>query len=203
MALLLRFAKDNFEPKLCGKKITFFQVGKESTLDQLLEHTSKKLRYSLPEWKPPASISEVFKSAVEQTDKPLLFFFDDLAADEQLLDSLCNLIVLTYGNQNTGGPLVSKPLFGFIFAGRTLGELQLSKAISMRLQWILLSAFSSADVGKIVTSLCANNTECPFFSNLRELVATEECRTIFACKLHEASGGIALHLYQVTFTFSH
>eukprot|EP00727_Mastigamoeba_balamuthi_P000438 m51a1_g10391 hypothetical protein (737) ;mRNA; f:49538-54525 len=138
-------------------------------------------------------LSVLLRELVTAVAKPVLFFFDDLHGGPQLVDLLCNQITDTY-NELRNPAFAHLPFFGFLLAGRELGRLHLPQATSARLEWVLLQSYSAPDVRVIVQGLC--DDRCPAFAGIKRLVSPQNIAQ-FAEMLREASGGIALLVYQV------
>eukprot|EP00727_Mastigamoeba_balamuthi_P010983 m51a1_g6507 hypothetical protein (387) ;mRNA; r:235190-237941 len=138
-------------------------------------------------------LSVILRELVATVARPVLFFFDDLHGGPQLVDLLCNHITDAY-NELRNPAFADLPFFGFLLAGRELGRLHLPQATSARLEWVLLQSFSAPDVRAIVQGLCEGR--CPAFAGIKRLVSPQNIAQ-FAETVREASGGIALLVYQV------
>ena len=170
------------------------KISETHTIEDLRNSVMIKLLELCPDTRHAESTSlwYLLSEMVAIVKKPILFFLDDHPADEQLLTYVCSQMNSAYNAVST----CKHPFFGFLLAGRRLGELNLSRETSMRLHWILLHSFSKEDVKFIVSSLVTG--VCPALPNVHKLISNDNLQQ-FTDMLFEASGGIALHMYQVSF----
>eukprot|EP00727_Mastigamoeba_balamuthi_P012700 m51a1_g8052 hypothetical protein (1671) ;mRNA; r:105990-117157 len=170
-------------------------VSRAVTWDDLLT----SLRAAIPVQLKSTRLSVLLQEAIAAIARPVLFFFDDLPCDEDLLDRLYCCIAGVYTGIHYLG--AAQPFFGFLAAGRELGPLHLPVNTPARLEWIQLPPFSLGDVRLVVAGLAGGA-----FAHAGQLVTAETLEE-FSSRLHEASGGIALLMFQVAlgvnYSFEH